>query len=311
VLNLIESRWSLSKLKLRQNIYLRSFGLSTGPLLLIEFLRSLSPEVLILQLVPGVSLFFLFLGFGLQYYFSVTLNRLSTKLEEKKGIGTKTSFYLRLRNRLKSALFLFMLSLFLGMTLLIPLSLDSLSYDFLLPTEPTSEAREKKISLPLSSFFNVSDKYYDSIEFIASTGKENDIFLERTQWKEKEESTQRFETEKKIKTQEKEGLEINFSNWSFTQLLSIVNGILFLLLFLYQSPTVVKFFRYNEEGVVRFFQDYKLTGFGLAIFAGVITPTLDAVTQVTLIFLLSTIYFLYKLTINKRIISFSVNKRRN
>lgn len=311
MLNLIESRWSLSKSKLRQNIYIRSLGLSTGPLLLIEFLRSLSSEVLILQLVPGVSLFFLFLGFGLQYYFSATLNRLPTKLEEKKGIGTKTSFYLRVRNRLKSTLFLFMLSLFLGMTLLIPLSLDSLSYDFLLPIEPTIEAREKNISLDSSFLLKASGKSSESIELIDSTKEANEISLERIQWRQMKESTQKFEKEKKTKTQEKEALEINSSNWSFAQLLSIVNGILFLLLFLYQSPTVVKFFRYNEKVVVRFFQDYKLTGFGLAIFAGVITPTLDAVTQITLIFLLSTIYFLYKLTINKRIISFSINKRRN
>jgi hypothetical protein len=124
MLNLEENFAFQDSYNTQKDLIFLSIGYSTGAGILLDFLRSQVPEVNLLQLVPGLYLFFFFLSFLFLCLFSTFFLGIPLQLERKTNSGTKTlekvndfvSFQF-------SLLFLFFIEIF-NLNIVIPISLD-------------------------------------------------------------------------------------------------------------------------------------------------------------------------------------------
>lgn len=75
---------------LQKDLYLRAISLVLGVFFLIEFIRAQIPEVEVLQLIPGLYLFVLFIGWLFLISLSYSIQRFPHNVDNRKASGTKT-----------------------------------------------------------------------------------------------------------------------------------------------------------------------------------------------------------------------------
>lgn len=130
MLNLDETLTVTSSYSTQRDFYIRSLLYSVGVFIFITLLRGQISEINVLQLIPGFYLILLFLSFLFLTFFSDFLFKIPFELDNKKEYGTKTYTRLELTILAKFSIFLFSIFLFVVVTTILPLSLDSFdSYD--------------------------------------------------------------------------------------------------------------------------------------------------------------------------------------
>ena len=110
---------------IQKDLLLKIFFYSIGVLVFIDILRSQVPEINLLQLIPGFYLLFLFFSFIFLIFFSDFFVYLSTEIENKKTLGTKTVTKLNISNSLKIGFLFFLITFIISLKTVIPISLDS------------------------------------------------------------------------------------------------------------------------------------------------------------------------------------------
>jgi len=109
-----------------QNEFLTKLSFySVGILVLIEILREQLPEINLLQLIPGFYLFFLFATFLFFIFLSNALIQLPADLDKKKVFGTRTIVKLNVSFNFILSVALSLLTFFLSLITIVPISLDS------------------------------------------------------------------------------------------------------------------------------------------------------------------------------------------
>jgi hypothetical protein len=110
---------------IQKDLFLKGIIYSVGIIILIDLLRKQVPEISLLQLVPGFYLFLLFTAFLLILFFSNFIVQYPLKLETKKKGGGKALLKIIISSLLKTAYVFFIITFFIGLNSIIPLSLDS------------------------------------------------------------------------------------------------------------------------------------------------------------------------------------------
>lgn len=82
--------FSNSMYLLQKDLYLRAINVALGVFFLVEFIRAQIPEIEVLQLVPGVYLFVLFIGWLFLITLSNCIQRFPHNVDNRKLSGTKT-----------------------------------------------------------------------------------------------------------------------------------------------------------------------------------------------------------------------------
>jgi hypothetical protein len=125
MLNLKESIFILPSYAVQRDIAIRFISYSFGIILFVEFLRAQTPEIDVLQLVPGYYLILVFLSSILLVSLSSSIFKLPMELELKKDIGTKTSTKLELTLIVKFGYVLVSSLIMAMLVIILPISLDS------------------------------------------------------------------------------------------------------------------------------------------------------------------------------------------
>ena len=107
------------------DFYLKGFVYFTGVILFLEILRNQISEVDLLQLIPGFYFFLFFVSFLTIFFFSETLLRVPSEIDNLKVSGTKVTNKIEFNILLKISFFLFSLLIFIILNSVLPLSLDS------------------------------------------------------------------------------------------------------------------------------------------------------------------------------------------
>jgi hypothetical protein len=118
-----------------RDLYLRVVTFSFASIGFLEIVRGQTPEIRVLQLVPGYYLFLVFCCFLFLLFFSNHLGKIQRELDEDATHGIKSIRKLATSIRAKIALFFLFLTLFLTVNNVIPVSFDS----FEVYIEPTLE----------------------------------------------------------------------------------------------------------------------------------------------------------------------------
>lgn len=107
------------------DFYLKGFIYFTGVILFLEILRTQISEVDLLQLIPGFYFFLFFISFLTIFFFSETLLRVPSEIDNLKVSGTRVTNKIELNILLKISFFLFSVLIFIILNSVLPLSLDS------------------------------------------------------------------------------------------------------------------------------------------------------------------------------------------
>lgn len=119
----------------QRDIYIRVFNFSFASIGFLEIVRGQTPEIRVLQLVPGYYLFLVFCSFLFLVFFSSHLGKIQLELDEELKYGVRSMNKLITSIGGKISLSLCFLTLFLTVNNIIPVSFDS----FEVYTEPTLE----------------------------------------------------------------------------------------------------------------------------------------------------------------------------
>jgi hypothetical protein len=125
MLNVPESVVRLPFYRLQKEITIRFLSYFFGVILFVEFLRAQTPEIDVLQLVPGYFLLLVFVSLILIISISNYVFKLPRRLECKKDLGTKTSTKMELFLIIKFGYLLVSSLLITLLVLILPISLDS------------------------------------------------------------------------------------------------------------------------------------------------------------------------------------------
>lgn len=128
MLNLDETLASKSDYITQRDFYLKIFLYSVGVFVFVEIVRAQIAEVNLLQLVPGFYLVLLFSSLIFLVFMSDFLFRFPIEFDNIKEMGIKTLRKLQLTVLLKISFFFFFVIFFLGITTVLPLSLDSFNF---------------------------------------------------------------------------------------------------------------------------------------------------------------------------------------
>jgi hypothetical protein len=125
MLNLNQTIKTLLNYNIQRDLIVKSLTYLGGVFIFLETIRSQVTEINLLQLVPGLYFFLLFLSLLFLVSFSTIYNRLSLQGDSKKERGTKTNMRMKIPIVMKTRFFLFSLLLGILSNTVLPLSLDS------------------------------------------------------------------------------------------------------------------------------------------------------------------------------------------
>jgi hypothetical protein len=91
------------------------------------------------------------------------------------------------------------------------------------------------------------------------------------------------------------------NTWSFGEVLGLEIFLLFVLAILFEIPVILIFGKYTEKTVRIFPQAWKPLSLIIFIFSGVITPTIDGYTQLSLAFAAFSLYLIVVTILTKRL----------
>lgn len=109
---------------LEEDFFWQAFLSACGVIFFVEILRGQVSEVNLLQLVPGVYLFLLFISFLFLFYLSFSFFHNVFKIDAYRVSGVKTGKRAEFKLQMKMGLFLFLSELILILNTVIPLSLE-------------------------------------------------------------------------------------------------------------------------------------------------------------------------------------------
>ena len=89
--------------------------------------------------------------------------------------------------------------------------------------------------------------------------------------------------------------------WSFEEVLTLESILLFILLILSQIPIIVISYLYNEKDNNQLPEYWKNLSFFIVLIAGLITPTIDGYTQITLSISAISLYIMIMAIVEKRL----------
>lgn len=125
MLNLKESLAVMPSYAVQRDIGIRFISYSLGVILFVEFLRAQTPEIDVLQLVPGYYLILIFVSSILLVTISNYVFNFPREVELKKDIGTKTSTKMELMLIVKFGYLLVSSLIITMLVIILPISLDS------------------------------------------------------------------------------------------------------------------------------------------------------------------------------------------
>lgn len=91
------------------------------------------------------------------------------------------------------------------------------------------------------------------------------------------------------------------NTWSFGEVLGLEIFLLFILAILFEIPVLLIFGKYNEKTVKIFPQAWKPLSLIIFVLSGVITPTIDGYTQLSLAFAAFSLYLIVITILTKRL----------
>jgi hypothetical protein len=91
------------------------------------------------------------------------------------------------------------------------------------------------------------------------------------------------------------------NTWSFGEVLGLEIFLLFVLAILFEIPVILIFGKYNEKTVKIFPQAWKPLSLIIFVLSGVITPTIDGYTQLSLAFASFSLYLIVITILTKRL----------
>lgn len=91
------------------------------------------------------------------------------------------------------------------------------------------------------------------------------------------------------------------NTWSFGEVLGLEIFLLFVLAILFEIPVILIFGKYNEKTVKFFPQAWKPLSLIIFVLSGVITPTIDGYTQLSLAFAAFSLYLIVITILTKRL----------
>jgi hypothetical protein len=125
MLNVEENLLIIPNYLIQEDFFIKTFAYAFSLLTIIEIIRNQVPEINLLQLVPGVYLFLLFIIFLFLIFISNSFLSLPGKIETRFSFGTKTISKMNFFLSLRLSFFLFFFFVLFSLITIIQVSLDS------------------------------------------------------------------------------------------------------------------------------------------------------------------------------------------
>ena len=208
------------------DFYFKAIGLACGVFFVVDYIRAQTPEIEVLQLIPGLYLFLLFLSWVFLTFSTIFLERIPMELDAKKSSGTKTINRLDLGSIVNGGLVLATNQLLINVNTVIPIALDS--------------------------FNSYGEKTLENI-------------------------------------------------WSLDEIVSLEIYLLFVIILLSQVPILIGLSFTTQDFILRLPRVWRFVGVSCFTIGGVVTPTIDAVTQVAFAASTYSLYLAFIAISNRRL----------
>ena len=208
------------------DFYFKAIGLACGVFFVVDYIRAQTPEIEVLQLIPGLYLFLLFLSWVFLTFSTIFLERIPMELDAKKSSGTKTINRLDLGSIVNGGLILATNQLLININTVIPIALDS--------------------------FNSYGEKTLENI-------------------------------------------------WSLDEIVSLEIYLLFVIILLSQIPILIGLSFTTQDFILRLPRVWRFVGVSCFTIGGVVTPTIDAVTQVAFAASTYSLYLAFIAISNRRL----------
>ena len=211
---------------IQKDFYFKAIGLACGVFFVVDYIRAQTPEIEVLQLIPGLYLFLLFLSWVFLTFFTIFLERIPMEIDSRKTSGTKTINRIDIGSIIKCGLVLATNQLMININTVVPIALDS--------------------------FNSYGEKTLENI-------------------------------------------------WSLDEIVALEIYLLFVIIILSQVPILIGLSFSTQDFILRLPRVWRFIGVSCFTIGGVVTPTIDVITQVAFAASTYSLYLAFIAISNRRL----------